>query len=388
MATRNAASGYAASGSALSVLFVVNEGRFLQSHRLPLVEEAQQRGYQVAVVCGEGSGEAALREQGIAVHTIPLRRSSFAPVAEWRTYRALRALYRKLRPTIVHHVTIKPVIYGTRAALVAGVPAVVNAVPGMGFVFTRRGQLAAVRRAFVNQLYRSALQHPNMRVIFQNSEDMHGFIAHGILQRERAVLIRGSGVDLKAFAATPPPTDALRFALIGRMLTHKGVGEYVAAARVLKREFPDWEFQLIGDVDPGNPTSLTRELLLAWQQEGIVSWLGQRKDVAALLQQANVVCLPSYREGLPKTLLEASACGRPMVATDVAGCREVVRNGVNGLLVPARDAPALTEAMRSLGQNEGLRLRMGEAARARAEGLYNIDDVVRDTFLVYGELLP
>ncbi|MEM1231934.1 MAG: glycosyltransferase family 4 protein [Pseudomonadota bacterium] len=366
---------------------MVNEARFLLSHRLPLVREAQARGYEVVVVCGSGSGEQLLRERGVQVQTIALSRSGFAPFAELRAYRALRELYRDLQPDLVHHVTIKPVIYGTRAALVNRVPAVVNAVPGMGFVFTRRGYLAAIRRSFVNLLYRVALRHPNMRVIFQNSEDMAGFVAHGIIARARAVLIRGAGVDLKAFPMMAPPDDQLRFTLIGRMLTHKGVGEYVEAARLLKEEFPDWEFQLVGDVDPGNPTSLSRETLLTWQEEGVVTWLGHREDVAALLQQANIVCLPSYREGLPKTLLEASAVGRPMIATDVAGCREVVRDGVNGMLVPARDAVALAQAMRTLGLDRRARRRMGQAAHDRAVGLYAVEDVVRHTFLVYDQLL-
>lgn len=356
------------------------------SHRLPLVQEALRRGMTVRVVCGIDSGEAQLRELGVEVHTIALTRSDIQPLQELRTYRALRALYERLQPDIVHHITIKPVIYGTRAAFASGVPAVVNAVPGMGFVFTRRGNFAAIRRAFVNQLYRSALRHPRMRVIFQNSEDMRGFLAHGIVQREDAVLIRGSGVDLADYPVSAPPDGVVRFVLVGRMLTHKGVREFVNAARIVKSEYPEWEFQLVGDVDPGNPTSLTRAQLLRWQSEGVVSWLGYRTDVSALLRNASIVCLPSYREGLPKSLLEASAAGRPMITTNVPGCREVVRDGMNGLLVPSRDPIALATAMRRLGQDEAARLRMGVAARDRAEALYSIEDVVRDTFMVYEQL--
>lgn len=370
----------------ITLLFTVNEARFLVSHRWPLVQEALRRDMRVSVVCGVDSGEEELRDLGITVHTIALTRSDFKPLQELQTYRALCRLYRTLQPDIVHHVTIKPVIYGTRAAYASGVPAVVNAVPGMGFVFTRRGNFAAIRRAFVNQLYRSALRHPKMRVIFQNSEDMRGFLAHGIVQREDAVLIRGSGVDLTQYPVSEPPSGMVRFILVGRMLTHKGVREYVNAARIVKSEYPEWEFQLVGDVDPGNPTSLPREQLLRWQTEGVVAWLGYRKDVPALVRNANVVCLPSYREGLPKSLLEASAAGRPMITTNVPGCREVVRDGVNGLLVPSRDPIALATAMRQLGQNEAARLRMGGAARERAEALYSIEDVVRHTFLVYEQL--
>lgn len=370
-----------------NLVFAVNEARFLISHRLELLQEASRRGLNVTVICGRDTGESGLDERGIAVRTLPLTRSSVSPTTEWRVYRELSSLYRALQPDICHHVTIKPVIYGTRAAQQAGVRAVVNAIPGMGFVFIRRGVASAARRMLVNQLYRFALRHPNMRVIFQNSEDLRGFVANGIVARERAVLIRGSGVDLSRYSGIAAQPGPPCFVLVARMLNHKGVREFVEAARALRAEAPDWRFQLVGDTDPGNPSSLTRADLERWQAEGVVEWLGFQSDVPALLQAAHVVVLPSYREGLPKTLLEASAAARPIIATDVPGCREVVRQGMNGLLVPARDARALTDAMRSLGQSASERQRMGLAGRVRAEALYSIDDVVRDTFLVYQQLL-
>lgn len=369
------------------LLFVVNEARFLVSHRLALLEEALRHDMRVSVLCGVDTGEQLLRDRGIAVHPLLLSRSHFYPNREWALYRQLKREYRALKPDIAHHVTIKPVIYGTRAALAAKVPAVVNAVPGMGFVFIRRGTFAEARRRLVYELYRRGLRHPNMRVIFQNNEDLKGFVDNDVVAKEQAVLIRGSGVDLTLYPQADPDPGPPVFLLLGRMLTHKGVVEFVEAARTLGAEHPDWRFQLVGTVDPGNPSSLSTEQLEAWQDAGVVEWLGYQADVPALLKQSHVVVLPSYREGLPKTLLEASAAGRAIVATDVPGCREVVRHGMNGLLVPARDSASLTAAMRRLGCSPAERLRMGRAGRVRAEALYRIEDVVQDTFLIYQQLL-
>ncbi|MEM6710014.1 MAG: glycosyltransferase family 4 protein [Pseudomonadota bacterium] len=369
------------------LLFVVNEARFLVSHRGALLAEARRRGMQLIVICGARTGEAELEAQGVEVQPIRLTRSAIEPWNELTSYRRLVALYQSLEPDICHHVTIKPVIYGTRAAQVARVPAVVNAIPGMGFVFIRRGMLANARRWLVNLLYRYALRHPNMRVIFQNSEDRDGFFENRLVPRDHAVLIRGSGVDLTLYPEPAPPVGPVTFVLVGRMLNHKGVTEFVRAAQILCQDYPEWRFLLVGDVDPGNPSSLTTEQLEHWRRKGIIDWLGFHDDVPELLREAHVVVLPSYREGLPKTLLEASAAGRPMIATDVPGCREVIRDGMNGILVPPRDPIALANAMRRLGNSRDDRHRMGRAARVRAEALYNVDDVVRDTFLVYEQLL-
>ena len=371
----------------MKILFVVNEGNFFLSHRLALAVEAERRGMQVLVVCGADTGEDNVRNAGLAVRTVPLSRSGFNPLEELRSLRALYRVYRDEQPDLVHHVTIKPVLYGTTVARWSVVPAVVNAVPGMGFVFTRRGPWAAIRRAFVNLLYRLTMTHPNMRVIFQNSEDMQGFIASAIVDRTKAALIRGSGVDLEQFSETTEPSGPVTFLLVGRMLRHKGIAEFVAAAQEVRRKHPQWRFRLAGNVDPGNPASLTREQMAAWDSAGDVEWLGHSDDVAALMREAHVVCLPSYREGLPKTLLEAAASGRAMIASDIAGCREVVRSEVNGLLVPVRTAAPLAEAMLRLGENQELRRRFGHAARQKAEAVFSIDDVVRHTFRVYEQLL-
>lgn len=372
----------------MKILFVVNEAKFFLSHRLPIAEEASSRGYEVMVACGEGTGEQKLVALNIKYRTLPLSRSGINPMEELRTFRTLLKIYREERPDLVHHITIKPVLYGTAAARWSKVPAVVNAVPGMGFIFTRRGQIAALRRSFVNLGYRIALSHSNMRVIFQNIEDMRGFLGHAIIGRHQAALIRGAGVDLNLFRSTPEPAGHITFVLVARMLRDKGVREFVEAAEIVKEQYPDWRFRLVGEVDPGNPSSLCKEEIDAWQTRGVVEWLGQRDDVELVIAAAHVVCLPSYGgEGLPKALLEGAASGRAMIASDIPGCREVVRDEVTGITVPPRDAKALAQAMLRLGEDPPLRARFGRSARQKAEAVFSVEDVVRHTFLVYEELL-
>lgn len=368
------------------LLIVVNDAAFFLSHRLSLAKASARAGYQVKVIVGAGSGEAALDATGVTWQSVPLSRSGTNPWREWRSFRTLVETYRRERPDIVHHVTIKPVIYGTLAARVTGVPGVVNALTGLGFVFTGADGRSRLRRAWIGLLYRFALRHRNMRCIFQNRADLGEFVALTGISAQCARLIPGAGVDLSAFACSPAPALPATFLLVGRMLGDKGVREFVDAAQRLKARHPTWRFRLVGDVDPGNPSSLRRAELEAWAARGWVEWLGRRDDVAALMRDAHVVCLPSYREGLPKTLLEASAAGRAMIATDVPGCRDVVADGVTGLLVPPRDAPALAGAMERLGADPALRVRMGRAARTRAETDYAVEDVVRATLEVYAEL--
>lgn len=365
------------------LLFVVNDAGFFASHRLGLAKEARAQGFEAVVACGAASGEAVLGDHGIRTRPFALSRSGFNPISEWRSYRALLRIYREEAPDIVHHVTIKPVLYGTIAARAARVPSVVNAISGLGFIFTQTGSVAGVKRSLVNLLYRFALRHPRMHVIFQNREDLQAFAGWMDIPAGRAHLIRGSGVDLDAFPFTPEPPSPPTFVLVARMLRDKGVAEFVAAAQTLRAEHADWRFQLVGGIDAANPSSLSEAELKSWTRQGSVEWLGHRSDVRPVLQAAHVVCLPSYREGLPKSLLEAAAVGRAMIAADVPGCREVVRDGITGLLVPARDSTALADAMRRLGEDPSLRCRLGRAAHERARALYSIEDVIRDTFLIY-----
>lgn len=371
--------------SSRKIGLVVNQADFLISHRLELASALRELGARVLIFCPSGTGEEKLEALGFEVVRYPLSRSGRSPFAELRSCFVLSRLYRELQPDLVHHVTVKPVLYGTRAARRQHVPAVINAVTGLGYLYTATGLSATIRRGVANLLYRVFMRHDSMRVIFQNSEDRDAFLKRGLVPAVDAVIIRGSGVDLNRFSATPSPAGAVSFLLVGRMLADKGVREFVTAARQLHRRYPGWKFRLLGGVDTGNPSALRREELEGFASEGI-EWLGHRMDVDLQLREHHVIVLPSYREGMPKALLEAAASGRPVITTDIPGCRDIVRDGVTGLLVPPRDAAALTEAMEQLGNDDQLRRRMGEAGRIRASA-FSVEDVVEHTLRVYAALL-
>jgi glycosyltransferase involved in cell wall biosynthesis len=368
------------------VLFVVNQARFFVTHRLVLAEAAAHAGYDVHVAVPDGPGTSAITERGFPVHSVPFDRGGMNVAADLRTATALVALYRELRPDLVHHVTVKPVLYGSLAARALNVRAVVNAVSGLGYLEIARDRRAQAVRAVVRRLYRLAFRRPRLRVIFQNPDDRASFEHAGIVRPGQASLIHGSGVDLDAFAPVPVPQGPPVVLLPARMLWDKGVGEFVDAARRLRSAGSDARFVLVGDTHE-NPAAVPADRLAAWVREGVVEWWGHRDDMPAALSAASVVCLPSYREGCPKALLEAAACGRPIVTTDVPGCRDVVRDGVEGLLVPARDAGSLAAAIARLLDDAELRRTCGELGRARAERDFGVARVVAATLTIYRELL-
>jgi glycosyltransferase involved in cell wall biosynthesis len=370
------------------LMFVVNDAAFFLSHRLPIAEAARQQGYEVHVAVPPARREVRrIREAGFVFHPIDLSRRGARIDREVAAIGELVTLYREAAPDIVHHVTIKPVLYGGIAARVAEVPAVVSAVSGLGYVFLARGPQAAARRWAVCQLYRQAFLHGNCRVIFQNPDDVKTFTEEGLIRQGQQALIRGAGADLKVYFPTPEPPGVPMVVLASRMLWDKGVAEFVRAAHFLKAQEIDARFVLVGDTDDGNPAAVPRSVLEQWHEQGHVEWWGYQKDIAAIFQKAHLVCLPSYREGLPKVLIEAAGCGRAIVTTDVPGCREVVRHQDNGLLVPARDAPALARALRRVILDGGLRRRMGHRSREIAEADFSIETVVSQTLDLYRELI-
>jgi len=369
------------------LLFVVNQTEFFLSHRLPIALAAKHHGYDVHIATPTSPGVDVIREAGLTHHVLAFSRQGMRPFAELATLRALFRLYRKLRPDIVHQVTIKPVIYGSAMARLTGMPAVVNAVSGLGYVFVSRGLKATLLRRAVRWAYRRALNHPNSRVIFQNNDDLELFTRDKLVRPQQAILVKGSGVDLKRFAPTKPPKGTPVVLFASRLLRDKGVCEFVDAARALQSDGIEARFVLVGDVDPGNPASMSTETIKGWDQERVIEWWGQREDMPAVFAQVHIVCLPSYREGLPKVLIEAAACGRPIVTTDVPGCREVVRHNDNGLLVPANDSGALVNALRQLIIDPALRDRMGRRGREIAVQEFSLERVATETLAVYRMLL-
>jgi glycosyltransferase involved in cell wall biosynthesis len=370
-------------------VFICNVAWFFVSHRLVLAKAAKARGYEVHVACDEEQpGEArAIKEAGLLYHPISMRRGGMNPLADFITLLQLARLLRKCRPTIVHNVSIKPVIYGSLAAHWAGARAIVNAVSGLGYIFVDSSRARGLR-AMVHRIYRLALRPASVRVIFQNQDDRDVFVRNRLVDADKSVLIAGSGVDLDVFSPSElPPDGIVRIVLPARMLADKGVIEFVDAAVELRARGLPVECLLAGGLDPANPASLTEQDMQRMEATGAVKWLGHVQDIVSLLRSAHIVCLPSYREGLPKALIEACAMARPIVTTDVAGCRDVVTDGVNGLLVPARNATALSEALARLVQDPELRQQMGKRARDIAVEKFDVNAVIDRTLALYENVI-
>lgn len=370
------------------ILYVINDAPFFISHRLPVALEARRRGYDVHIAAPRDvKAKALLEASGLTYHEIEISRKGTSLWREAKTFAAVVSLLRSVRPLLVHGITIKPVLYAGLAARLVGIPALVSAISGLGYVFIAQTLRMRLLRAFAIQAYRLALGHPNARTIFQNPSDAQLFIDQHAVLPARIVLIRGSGVDLDAYKPTPEPDGGLVVTMASRLLWDKGVVEFVQAAVMLAESDSTLTFQLVGDVDEGNPSSVSAALLAEWAQLPCLRVLGQRTDIASIFSGSNVVVLPSYREGLPKVLLEAAACGRAVVTTDVPGCRDAIIDGVTGVLVPVRDARALAAAIDGLLSSHERRMGMGHAGRSLAEREFSIREVVSQHMGVYEELL-
>jgi glycosyltransferase involved in cell wall biosynthesis len=375
-----------ASGSprARRLLVLVTEDWYFCLHWMHIAVAARAAGHHVTVLTRVSAHGERIREAGLDLVPIDLGRSGTNPLRDLATMVRLTRLYRRLRPDVVQHIAVKPVLYGSVAARLAGVPAVVNTVAGLGYVFSSSELLARLLRPFVAFGYRVALAPRRHHLVVQNGDDLEFFVSHAGVDRRRAHVIRGVGVDTARFSPVPEPSGVPLALLPARLLRDKGVAEFVAAARLLRERGVAARFAIAGDRDPQNPGSVPEQQVEAWSGEGVVEFLGWQGDMAAVLRAAHIVCLPSYREGLPTALTEAAACGRPIVTCDVQGCREVVRDGDNGLLVPARDPVALADALERLITDPALRARMGARGRERALAEFSTGRIVGETLALYG----
>lgn len=378
----------AAPASAPRLLFFITNPAFLVSHRLPVALAARDAGYEVHVASMGGPAVAQLEALGLTHHVLPLSRTSMRPWTEARSLWAIWRLFRRVRPDLVHAVTLKSVLYGGIASRLAGVPAYVAAISGLGYVFIQGSGARAALKRLALVLYRLALGHANSRVVFQNASDRDVLVQAAAVRPEQVVMVRGSGVDLDRFAPAPWPDGPVTVAMASRLLHDKGVREFVEAARLSASRGEGLRWRLAGSLDPENPASVTASELEAWRAEGMIEYVGECADVAGFYAQAHIVTLPSYREGLPKSLIEAAACGRPVVTTDVPGCRDAIEPGTSGVLVPPRDARALAAAVAALAEDEALLTRMGDAGRALAERDFGLDRIVRAHLDVYRDLAP
>lgn len=370
------------------VLLVVNGVQKFFTHRGGLALGLRDRGWDVEMVVPDDEDDSVIREAGIPTHAVPLVRSSMSPVTESKTVLALSKLYRERAPVLVHHFTPKPVIYGGIAARLADVPGVISSIAGLEYPFISDSVQARTLRALAALGYRLALSGDGSRVIFENASDLDEFVDRGLADPSISRVIVGAGVDVDKFRPPAEEREPVRVLLAARMLRQKGVVEFVEAARRLRSEGVDALFLLAGGSDPTNPTSIETEQLRAWGREDGIEWLGRvsHDRIPATMRSVDVVCLPSYREGAAKVLLEAAASGRAIVTTDVPGCREAVEPGQSGLLVPRRDPDALAEALGGLIRDPGLRRRMGRRGRELAVERFSVGVVVEKTAEIYRDL--
>ena len=370
------------------ILYLVTEDWYFCSHRLPIARAARDAGLDVVVAARVQDHGREIERQGFTLVPLDFPRRLANPWRELSTLIAIIRLYRAERPDIVHHVAMKPVVLGSVAAFITGVPRVINALAGLGYVFAGVSVKARILRFLNGLAFRLLLNRPASRVIVQNPDDRDTLIGAGIVLPEQMVLIRGSGVDVARFTPAPEPEGRIRLAFVSRMLWSKGAGVLVEAARMLKARGVAIDIVLAGLPDAANPASIGEAQLKAWHQEGAVEWIGFTADVPALLAGCHIVALPSfYGEGVPKCLLEAAASARPIVAADGPGLREIVSDGVNGILVPPRDAKALADAIERLAGDGELRRRMGEAGRRIAEQSFAEEIVVAETLGLYRRML-
>lgn len=368
------------------IIFFVTEDWVFCSHRLPLAVAAKTAGFDVAVITREVNHGELIRQSGIRVIPFDMSRRSMNPFKELVTILRLCLIYWHERPDIVHQVAVKPVLYGSVAAQITGIPHVINALTGLGWLFTSASKRARLLQAIVRLAFHFLLTRG--KVIVQNDDDAVELQDMGIA-KQHINLIRGSGVNTTDYAAHPESdADIPIVVLPARMLWDKGVGEFVEAATQLKKRGVNARFVLVGDPDAQNPASVPTQQLITWHKEGMVEWWGKREDMPWILIQSHIVCLPSYREGLPKSLLEAASCGRPIVTTDVPGCREIVHDGDNGLLVEARNAAALADALAKLLANPELRQQMGQRGRERVLNEFSQEIIVAQVLTLYREVLP
>ena len=374
---------------ARKVVMVVSEDWYFLSHRFALARYLAAEGWEVVVATqvNRAADSERIAAAGLRVVPVPLERGRLLALGDLCYWWRLRRLYREEQPDVVHQVAMKPVLYGSVAALGLPRTGVVNALAGLGYLFTNRRGIVAVVRAIVLRMFRWLFARRSTRLILQNTEDMALFGRELGVPEKNLRLIRGSGVDLAGFNPVEhgarKPVVAV---MVARLLRDKGVLELVEASRILRQEGVPVRVQLAGGIDRKNPNSLSESEVSALQAEDVVDCLGHRDDIAAVYGRADIAVLPSYREGLPRSLLEAAACGLPIVTTDTSGCREVVADGVNGFLVPVRDPVALAEALRRLTKDAELRRSMGAASRLRAEQEFSQELIFASTLSVYHEV--
>lgn len=370
------------------LLYIVNDAPYFVSHRLELAKAAQAHGYDVSVATKDGSQNSSITEAGIHTNDIPIQRGSSTIGKELKTLRSLIRLFRQNDWDIVHAITIKTTLWAGLAGRLTGQKNIVFALTGLGFIFTDNSPRTRLFRSILIPLLRFAMNGRYYRSIFQNSDDMALFESLKIISSCHGVLIKGSGVDPDYFSPFAPPDKPVTVLYSGRLLKIKGIEDYVRAATLIKTHHPNVRFCIAGGFDTNNPSCITPKQMNEWVDKEIIEYLGQVRDIRDALKQCHIVCLPSHNgEGIPKSLIEAASCGLPIITTDIPGCREIVKDGENGILVPPKSPEALANAIQGLIFDKTLRQQFGANGRKRVEKELSISHVIEQTLSLYQSIV-
>ena len=367
------------------IILFANTDWYLYNFRLKLASKLCEQGHELFLLSPPGDFHTRLREQGYQWIPFPLSRQGINPFNEIKTLVRLISIYKQIRPEIVHHFTIKPVIYGSIAAHILSISGIINSITGLGHLFIDSGFVTHMLRGLAKWLYRISLR--GTQVIFENPEDRNTFIQNKFIEPEQSHLILGTGVDVNKFRPSEKGNSIPLVLFSSRLLMTKGLVEFMEAIEILHQKKLMARFAVAGTPDPGNPASISEAQLNLWKKSDLAEWWGWQDDMPAALAKTDIFCLPSYREGIPNALLEACASGLPIVTTDVPGCRDVVQHGVNGLLVPPRDANALASALEALLISPDRRITMGTAGRQLALNRFSLSHIISQNLEVYDQVM-
>lgn len=371
-----------------TLLILVSHLSFFISHRLELAISAKNLGYNVKVAFGELDTDISyLTKNGIENFHVPIQRGGTNIFRDFKSLYFIWSLFRKVRPDIVHLVSIKPYLYGGIIARLSRVPCVVSAVSGLGSLFIHEDFISRFLRLLIYPFYQIAFNHPNQKVIVQNQEDANLLVKWGVLNLKKVTLIRGSGVKIENFTNLKEKDKIPTVCFASRLILDKGVYDYVSAARLIQKRGVKAKFFLAGEIDNRNPTALKKNDLIDLKKDKNIEFIGYQKNIPLLYSNCHIVCLPSYREGLPKALLEAAAASRAVVTTDVPGCRDAIISNKTGLLVPIKNPVMLANSLQWLIENPIERVQMGKAGRELAEKEFRIEIIIKKHLNTYKELL-
>jgi len=370
------------------IILTANTDWYLYNFRYALIHDLRDNGFDVTLISPPGKFAQRFMEEGFSWIPWKLQRKSVTPWRELVSLYRIAKIYRCERPDIVHHHTIKAVLYGSLAASHVGIPGIVNSISGRGYVFLGNNLMARMIRRFIRPYYRHALRNTSSKVIFENQADCDFYLESGFVSPEQMSLIEGVGADPERFSPSPEPDPkSVVIVMAARTLWDKGVGVFVEAAQILQKRL-QVRMVLVGEPDPGNPASLETVTLKEWHRQGIIEWWGWQQEMERIYAQCHIIALPTmYGEGVPTTLIEAAACGRPVVATDIPGCRSIVQHEINGLLISPNDPLALAKAIERLALDPSLRMIFGAAGRQLVMEKFTHKKINHATLKVYQHLL-